>query len=107
MALNENVKNFMDLYEASPEIRMEYAEAEAMYPGSTEIRENVVEYVLIPFAREHGFEFTLDDLRKYETMLKYTSHPDVEINPDEPDVEIHYWLLEHGWTDDEAKFCGE
>lgn len=94
----------MDLFEASPELQTQYAEAEALYPGSLEIRETVAEEVLIPFAEERGFHFSLLDLRKYETRKLLRSHRDVEQDPDEPDDDARYWLLEHGWTNDETVF---
>lgn len=104
MAYSENVKKFMDEYMASPEMQAEYAAAEAEYPGSLEIRESVAEYVLLPFARQRGYDFTVDDLRKYETFLKVSSAKDVEIDPDEPESESVFFLLDHGWTDDVEKF---
>ena len=99
----ENVSSFMELFEKSSEVQQKYAEAEENYPGSLEIRENVVEEVLIPFARKLGFIFTLSDLRKFETRQLLDKHRDVEIDPSEPDDDRHFWLLEHGWTDDESK----
>lgn len=102
--MNDDVIRFMNLFESSPELQTEYAEAEANYPGSLEIRETVVEEVLIPFADNLGFHFSLTDLRKYETRQYLCSHRDIEQDPDEPDDDSHYWLLEHGWTNDESVF---
>lgn len=102
--MNEDVIRFMDLFDASPELQCQYAEAEALYPGSLEIRDTLVEEVLIPFAEERGFHFFLSDLRKYETRKYLHSHRDVEQDPDMPDDDSHYWLLEHGWTNDESVF---
>lgn len=103
----ENAEQFMTLFEQSEELQKQYYEREAAYPGSIEIREYVVEDVLIPFAAEQGFSFTLEDLRKYETRIKLRNHKDVEIDPNEPDDDTHYFLLDHGWTNDESKFCGD
>ena len=98
------VEKFMELYFSSVEIRAEYEELELSYPGSLEIREPVVEEVLLPFAKSKGFDFSLSDLRKYETRKKMNSRPDVEIKPDDPDDEPFYFLLDHGWSDDESKY---
>lgn len=103
MTFCEDVRKFMELYASSEKLQKEYAEAEAYYPGSLEIRETVVEEVLIPFAKRYGFDFTLNDLRKYETKVLLEMHRDVELNPEDPDDDRHFWLLEHGWTDDESK----
>lgn len=104
MTFSEDVRRFMELFDSSPELQTAYAEAEAGYPGSLEIRETVVEEVLLPFAKERGFDFTLTDLRKYETRLLLQTHRDVEQDPNEPDDEHRFFLLEHGWTNDESIF---
>lgn len=104
MTCYENVSAFMELFEASPELQTKYSAAEAAYPGSIEIRENVVEEVLLPFAKELGYEFTLSDLRKYETRQLLSKHRDVEIDPSEPDDDGSFFLLERGWTNDESVF---
>ena len=104
MTGNEDVARFMDLFEASPELQADYAEAVENYPGSLEIRETVAEEVLIPFAENLGFRFSLGDLRRYEMGKYLRSHRDIEQDPNEPDEESHYWLLEHGWTNDESVF---
>lgn len=105
--MNENVIEFFTRYESDAALRARVAEAESFYPGSLEIREALCEAVLLPIARELGLEFTLDDLRKYETrkkMARATQNPDEWL--DEPDNGGEsYWLLDRGWTDDESKFC--
>ena len=102
--VKSEVEKFMELYLSSAEVRREYEALEASYPGSLEIREPVVEEVLLPFAKSKGFDFSLSDLRKYETRVKMNSRPDVEIKPDDPDDEPFYFLLDHGWSDDESKY---
>ena len=106
--MNENVIEFFKRYDTDETLRARVAEAEAAYPGSLEIREALCEAVLLPIARELGLEFTLDDLRKYETrkkMARATQDPDEWLaEPD--DGGDSYWLLDRGWSDDEAKFCG-
>lgn len=104
MAFSENVVKFFEIYEKDENLQKRLAEAEAAYPGSLEIREYVVEDVLLPVAKEMGLEFTLSDLRKYETKMKMQRNLDVEIDPNEPDVEYKYWLLDRGWTNDESIF---
>ena len=66
MAENSIVKDFMELFSKDSSLQAAYAEAEAAYPGSLEIREAVVEDVLLPLARRAGFVFTVEDLRNYE-----------------------------------------
>lgn len=77
--------------------------AEECYPGSLEIREAVVEDVLLPFARDLGYDFTLEELRTFETRRKLrNARPDLPIEEDEEidDDPARYWLLDHGWTYD-------
>ena len=104
MTFNDAVRRFMELFDSDENLQTEYLEAEADYPGSIEIRETVVENVLIPFAKERGFEFTVDDVRKYETKLKLTTHMDVEPESDEPEDGHRFWLLDHGWEYADSKF---
>lgn len=107
--MNENVIKFFERYDADEALRSRVAEAEANYPGSLEIREALCESVLLPIAQEVGLPFTLDDLRKYETRKKLArATQDVDKWLAEPDDGgDSYWLLDRGWSDDEAKFCGD
>lgn len=107
--MNENVIKFFERYDADEALRARVAEAEANYPGSLEIREALCEAVLLPIAQEIGLAFTLDDLRKYETRKKMArATQDVDKWLAEPDDGgDSYWLLDRGWSDDEAKFCGD
>ena len=66
----ENAEKFCALYESDEALRERVAEAEACYPGSLEIREAVVENVLLPIAEELGLPFTVQELRAYETRMK-------------------------------------
>ena len=106
--MNENAAKFFELYNSDETLRARVAEAEANYPGSLELREALCQAVLLPIAQELGLGFTLDDLRKYETrkkMARATQDPDERLaEPD--DGGESYWLLDRGWSDDEAKFCG-
>ena len=92
----ENVEKFFALYDTDGELRQRALDAEASYPGSLEIREAVVEDVLLPIAAELGLPFTVAQLRKYETQKKMES-----ARLDDPDAEArHYWLLGYGWSYD-------
>ena len=99
----ENAEKFFELYSKDEALRRRVLDAEAMYPGSLEIREAVVEDVLLPIAAELGLPFTLKDLRAYETRHKLKNAP----KADEPiregeEIEdpVDYWLLDKGWTYD-------
>lgn len=101
-----NVEQFFERYQSDEALRRRVAEAEAAYPGSLEIRESVVEEVLLPIAAELGLPFTVKDLRGYELKQKLKN-----IRPDEPfgeDEEIEeqavYWLLDRGWEINEDDY---
>ena len=98
----EQAAAFFDRCAEDEELRERLRVAEECYPGSLEIREAVVEDVLLPIAREYGYDFTLEELRTYETRLKLrNARPDLPIEEDEEIGEpTRYWLLDHGWTYD-------
>lgn len=107
--MNENVAKFFELYDSDPALRERLKNDEALYPGSLEIRESVVEAVLLPVAAELGFVFTVDDLRRYEKTLKACRSID-ELSDDgseDIDEEVTYWIIDHGWENNEAAMCGE
>ena len=104
MAYSINVEKFFEKYNSDEELRKRVQSAVDMYPGSLEIRECLVEDTLLPIAESEGLPFTLEDLRKYETRLKMSKSLDVEIDPDEPEDETIYWLIDRGWTNDESIF---
>ena len=107
MNVNLNVVKFLRQYDSDPELRKKVADAEAAYPGSLEIREAVVEDVLIPIAEEMGLGFTLMDLYTYERKLKNERSKDVELTEAElaaEDEEYSYWLVDRGWANDESCF---
>ena len=71
--------------------------------GTYLIDEAVVEDVLLPIARELGFDFTLEELRTFETRRKLrNARPDLPIPEDEEidDDPVPFWLLDRGWTYD-------
>ncbi len=99
----EQAEAFFERYAQDSEMRERLLAEEACYPGSLEIREAVAEDVLLPFARALGYEFTLEELRTYETRVKLrNARPDVPVAEDEEiDDDPHrFWLLDHGWTYD-------
>lgn len=107
MSLNLNVIKFLQQYDSDPELRSRVEQAEQCYPGSLEIRESVVEDVLIPIAEEMGLGFTLMDLYNYERQLKHERSRDVELTEEElnaEDDEQHYWLVDKGWAHDKSCF---
>ena len=106
----ENAEKFFDLYSRDEALRRRVLEAEALYPGSLEIREAVVEDVLLPIAAELGYPFSLADLRAYETRHKLKNAPqaDTPIQEGEPiEDPVDYWLLDKGWTYDYEDAIGE
>ena len=101
----KNVELFFDRYERDPDLQAKLEEALANYPGSLEIRESVVEYVLLPIAEEIGLPFTVQELRAYETRKKLQNRKeDVPIEEDEPlEEQEEYWLLDRGWEWDDSR----
>ena len=101
----KNVALFFERYEQDPSLQERVAEALACYPGSLEIRESVVEYVLLPIAEAEGLPFTVQELRAYETRKKLQNRKeDVPIEEDEPlEDPIEYWLLDRGWEWDDSQ----
>ena len=106
--MKENVKKFFALYNADPALKKRVKDAEAAYPGSLELREPLVEAVLLPVARELGLEFSIRELQDYETEHYARLHRDVELTEEDlaaPDDETEYWLIHHGWSHDDSIFC--
>lgn len=103
----ETVERFFAHLEGDEELQKKLEDAVAAYPGSLEIRESLCLETLLPIAAQAGFPFELSDLRKYETRMKMRKNLDVEIDPNEPDDDTTYWLIDRGWTNDEAKFSND
>ena len=99
--MSENVSLFFERCEAEPALKARVQEAVAAYPGSLEVRESLVEAVLLPIAEAEGLPFTVQELRAYETRLKLSRiKPDVQIEEGEADEDEDfegYWLLDRGW----------
>lgn len=96
----ENAVKFFEIYDSDEALRARVAAAEAAYPGSLEIREAVVEEVLLPIAEDIGLPFDINALRAYETRVKMSRLNEEDSDEDKEQV---FWLLDHGWTDDEDK----
>lgn len=105
MAISENVIRFFELYGSNEELRTRIENDMAMYPGSFEIREALVEDILLPVAEELGLPFTVEELRAYETK-KLLAERTEEIAGGEVPESHEYWLLNRGWENNEAAFCG-
>ncbi len=108
--MNINVIKFFEKYNSDPGLYQRVQDALAMYPGSLEIREAVVEDVLLPIAAEMGLPFTVVDLKVYEASKKNAKHKDVELTEEDlaaEDDDEDYWLEDKGWTNDESCFCGD
>ena len=106
--MKENVEKFFALYNSDPALKKRVKDAEAAYPGSLELREPLVEAVLLPVARELGLEFSIRELQDYETAHYARLHRDVELTEEAlaaPDEETEYWLIHHGWPHDDSVFC--
>ena len=106
--LKTNVDKFFEIYDADPALQARVQQAMDSYPGSLEIRDVMTEHVLLPVAEELGLPFTLKELRNYELLKWGRQHQDRELTDDEmaADDETTYWLLDRGWSNDEAAFCG-
>ena len=97
--MRENVGKFFERYAEDEALRRRIAEAQNNYPGSLEIREAVVEAVLLPEAAALGLDFTVQELRAYESRKKLEASRDGAVSDTDVDFE-GYWLLDRGWTYD-------
>ena len=104
--MNENVVKFFELYDNDEALRKRIEDAEAAYPGSLEIRDAVIEAVLLPVAKELGLPFTLRDLRVYESVMSAKRCPDEEMTEEElsESGEYSYWFNGRGWSYDKNMF---
>ena len=98
----ENAEAFFERYKTDEALRTRVQEAVNAYPGSLEIREALAEYALLPVAHELGLDFSISDLRAYETKKKLAllSKSDEEYFASIEDEE-GFWLLDNGWEYDE------
>ena len=104
--MNENVVKFFELYDNDEALRKRIEDAEAAYPGRLEIRDAVIEAVLLPVAKELGLPFTLRDLRVYESVMSAKRCPDEEMTEEElsESGEYSYWFNGRGWSYDKNMF---
>ncbi len=103
--MSENVSLFFERCEAEPTLKARIQEAVAAYPGSLEVRESLVEAVLLPIAEAEGLPFTVQELRAYETRMKIKRIKPAGIPEEGEEIEepFRYWLLDYGWEEnDEA-----
>lgn len=108
--INVNVTKFFEIYNSDEALRERLRIAEENYPGSLELREALVEDILLPVAEEMGLPFSIMDLFVYESRLKMSRQEDVELPEDAqplPEEQCKYWLVDRGWKSDEASFCGD
>ena len=98
----ENAETFFDRFRTDEALRERVTAAVNAYPGSLEIREALVENVLLPIAGELGLDFTLAELRAYETRrkMKRLTETDEEYF-ERIENEESFWLLDNGWEYDE------
>ena len=94
----DNAVKFFEQYKRDEALRARVREAVDAYPGSLEIREALVEHALLPIARELGLDFTVAELRAYETRVKMgrLNKSDEEYFAEIEDEE-GFWLLDNGW----------
>ena len=98
----DNAVKFFEKFKNDEALRTQVREALEAYPGSLEIREALVENVLLPIARALELDFTVEELRAYETRKKMSrlSMSDEEYF-DSAEDEEGFWLLDNGWEYDE------
>ena len=86
-----NVDKFFEIYDTDPALQARVQQAMDSYPGSLEIRDVMTEHVLLPVAEELGRQHQDRELTEQDMAVDY---------------ETTYWLLDRGWSNDEAAFCG-
>ena len=96
----ENIEKFYALLAEDEAVARKLRDAEYAYPGSYEIRIPFLEETLLAVAKEEGLEFTIDELRKYETRVKIASCADREDTSDGVPEAFVYRLLDQGWDND-------
>ncbi len=106
----DNVSKFFEIYDSDAELQKRVAAAVENYPGSLEMREFLVEDVLLPIAEELGTPFTVTELMGYEAKLKAARQEEIASHGAEEGYQVpeySYWLLDRGWSNEESKFCGD
>ena len=81
--MKENVGKFFELLDSDPGVRQRLDEAIANYPGCIDIRDAMLSETMLPLAQSLGLEFTLAELRAYETRKKlYFEGPEMKDLPE-------------------------
>lgn len=62
----ENVGKFYEELAKNAELQEKIKQAEENYDGDTADKDLAVNTIIIPLAKEHGFDFTAQELREYE-----------------------------------------
>ena len=75
----ENVKAFFEALSKDEAMQQALNAKELAFTGMKEDREAVAEEIVIPVAKEAGYEFTLEELREFEEGLR----PAGELDEDE------------------------
>lgn len=103
-----NVTNSLRSMRPTPRCRRACSRRGTAIPAVWRIRDVMTEHVLLPVAEELGLPFTLKELRNYELLKWGRQHQDRELTEQDMavDYETTYWLLDRGWSNDEAAFCG-
>lgn len=108
--MNVNVFKFMEKYDSDDALRARVQEAVNNYPGSLDIRDALVEDVLLPIAAELGYVFTAEDLKHYETYHRAIRHKDVELTEEDlaqEDEDTFYWFEGFGWLNADLEYQGD
>ena len=66
----ENVKAFFEALSKDEALQQALKEKEVAYTGMKENREAVVAEVLIPVANAAGYDFTLEELKEFESSMQ-------------------------------------
>ena len=100
MAL-ENVKAFYKELEANQELQKKIAAADAAYNGDTEDKKAAVEAIILPIAKEVGFDFTAEELISFKPSAQ---NEDCEFTEDELEaVAGGGWCLILGFGERDCK----
>ena len=66
----ENIKAFFEALSKDEALQQALKEKELAYTGAKEDREAVMEAIVLPVAREAGYDFTLEELNELEKCMQ-------------------------------------